>query len=176
MKNFVITFTSICVSLFLYTFLTILAAACHRGGDSTDPTPDPDGWNNTTFEPLNEALDGDYALTGSFCGQGPENLMLSVWYFPKETAPSVAVRSLTDPGVDEDGEPVEPELPAETYDAWVKVNRNAVDYSSYDKSGKLTVYLEPDSLAVIQVTNEAGKSIWLTKVTTGNKGDLCFTF
>ncbi|MBO0950874.1 hypothetical protein [Fibrella forsythiae] len=172
MKSVAIFFAAITGPFFLFTFFTIAVSACHH--TTADPEPEPTGWNRTEFMPVNDSIQGDYELTATLCGKNPQNLSVSVWYFPADANPKDAVYSITNPGYDDDGEPAEPELAADDLDVQVKFIKEGAVVSNYNLKAAMVLYLDPDQLAVMQITDEQGNVTWHTQLTTGNKGTTCF--
>ena len=174
MKSFINCFASLSILFFAFTFLTIATSACK---DRVDIKPVLDGWNETEFAPINDGGAADYELVASVCSPGkPQNFSIAVWYFDSTTSEEMSLDSLMNPGVDEEGEPNEPELPAESFDVLLKFNEEARDKSNYTKYGEMLIYLDTDQLAVIRTTDAAGRDTWHTHRTNDKHGKTCFTF
>ena len=173
MKSVASFFAAIAAPFFVFTFLTIAVSACKKTAETV--TPEPTGWNSTEFTPVNEKITSDHELTATLCSKQPQNFTAAVWYFPADADPMASVKSITDPGVDEDGEPEEAELPNDNFDVEVKFTEaDGIVRSHYSNKAVMKFYLDADQLAVFQIADQTGAIKWVTLKTTGERSETCF--
>ena len=177
MKKLIFPLASLSAALYaitLYAIVGSIIVSCQR---NDLPAPAATGYGDTTFETVNEAGPGDFQLIGNLCAEQPRDLTLSVWYFPADTSPADALNAVANLGLDEDGEPVDAELPDDSFEVSAKYSRSTVNYSHYSASGYFSLYLTADQMAVVEVTDAEGRMVYKTVSTgLGQKLETCFSF
>jgi hypothetical protein len=175
-----VTFATIFyVATFIFVLLSVVS--CKKTDPEAQLLPvtvvtTPAGWNNTEFEDADQEFTGAFSLTASICnGKIPQDYDVDIWYFDRGDSPVAALDSIIHPGLDEDGEPNDEPQPADENRIQVLFSDTALTPSSnYNTKGKFFLFLSPNKLAIIRLTDKDGKLIWWNLDTGRGTGiDIC---
>ena len=177
MKKMISPLAVLTSALYFLTFYTLVASSIVSCQRNDLPAPTPNGWNNTTFQTVNDEQPDDCQLIASLCDGQPQNLMVSVWYFDPRIDPATALTSIANPGIDDDGDPIDPEQPDDTFEVKTLFkDANGKPASHYSSGGFFTIFLDANQLAVLEISDEHGHTLYKTIDTTPDHTDTCFSF
>ncbi|RYC70079.1 hypothetical protein [Spirosoma sordidisoli] len=179
MQRFILSFASLAVIVFVYAFATIAVSLVAVSCQQTEVATVFTGYGNSDFESFNDEQDGGFQLVGNLCYEQPQDITLSVWYFDPDTDPATALRTVTLPGLDEDGEPTEADVPDDSFAIQVAfTNQEGRKGSHFSPSGFFTGYLDSGKLAVVEVLDvKTGRMMYKTiNTANGLKLETCFSF
>ena len=134
-------------TLWLFTFFIVLSScltSCDKPTDSVNPAT---GWNGATLTGIIDNEPSGFMLIGNLT-EPPRNLSVNVYYFPVGTPAIDAINGITDPGTDEDGEPMDAPDPDDSFDVV-----SGKTTTNYNAKGQFGLYLLEMQLAVLEVSD-----------------------
>lgn len=163
------------ISTVMYT-AGLLVLSCVSACQHTEPTPTVtySGYDNSEYTEINSEAAGDFTLTAALCSEMPRDLDAQVWYYDASMSEADAIATATTQTFDEDGEPEGTPDPDEMFDIRATYLQDGQRVSNYHADKTLTLFLNPDRMAVISLSDGTRTTYQAVKTTVSGQLTKCF--